>query len=63
MKEAWDFKLFVRHYNRIAKERGGWVWPEEISEEKLREWYGKDPLSQTLEDFAQGRYELDQEVS
>lgn len=62
MKEAWDFKAFARHYNRIAKERRGWVWPGEIAEETLRDWYRKDPLSQTLEEFAQGRYEMDQEV-
>ena len=60
--EPWNFELFVRHYNEIAKERGGWVWPGEISAEKLQGWYGGAPLWDGLRDFALTRYQLDQEI-
>jgi hypothetical protein len=61
-KEPWDFEAFVRAYNAIAKERGGWVWPGEINPEKLRGWYEPTSLWDSLRDFAETRYELDQEI-
>lgn len=61
-REPWDYDLFVRHYNEIAKERGGWVWPKEISAEKLQGWYVDGSIWAGLRDFALTRYQLDQEV-
>jgi hypothetical protein len=60
--EPWDFDVFVRHYNEIAKERGGWVWPSEIGPDKLRSWYAGGSIWTDLRDFARTRYQLDQEV-
>ena len=60
-KEVWGLEAFVRAYNAIAKERGGWVWPGEISPEKLRAWY-ESPIWDSLRDFAVTRYQLDQEI-
>jgi len=61
-REVWNFEAFARAYNAIAKERGGWVWPGEISPEKLRAWYGSPPIWNSLRDFALTRYQLDQEI-
>jgi len=60
--EAWDYDAFVRHYDEIARERGGWVWPGEISAEKLQGWYGVGSVWTGLRDFARSRYQLDQEL-
>ena len=62
-REPWDFDRFVAHYNEIARERGGWVWPGEIAAEKLQGWYGSGAVWNGLREFALARYELDQEVN
>ena len=62
-REAWDFKAFVRHYNEIARERSGWEFdPGGPSPEKLRAWYEGTSLWSSLRDFANTRFQLDQEV-
>lgn len=61
-REPWNFALFVRHYNEIARERGGWIWPDEISPEKLQGWYEPTTLWKDLRDFALTRYQMDQEI-
>ena len=61
-QEPWNFRLFVRHYNEIAKARGGWIWPGEIRAKKLRGWYEEAGLWKRLRTFALTRYQLDQEI-
>ena len=63
-REAWDYEIFVRHYNERAHERGGWEYDfprSGPSPEKLRGYY-ESPIWDSLRDFALTRYELDQEV-
>ena len=63
-REAWDFEQFVRHYNEVAGERSGWMFDRggALTEEKLRGWYESTSLWSSLLDFAQTRFQLDQEV-
>ncbi|HET7699733.1 MAG TPA: hypothetical protein VFM06_02565 [Candidatus Limnocylindria bacterium] len=62
-REAWDYDVFVRHYDEIASELGGWMFDREgPSPEKLREWYETAPIWETLRDFARTRFQLDQQM-
>ena len=62
-RESWDYEQFVRHYNEIARERGGWNYDRDgPSPEKLQSWYDVGPIWSSLRDFALTRYQLDQEI-
>ena len=64
-REAWDYDVFVRHYNAFAHARGGWEYDFPTSgpsPEKLRGWYEPASIHDDLRDFALTRYQLDQEV-
>jgi hypothetical protein len=41
MQEPWDFEAFVKHYDAVAKERGGWLFDRKgyTPPEKLAGWY------------------------
>jgi hypothetical protein len=61
-REAWDYAAFVRHYNEIAREFGGWNFdPTYLPEEKLRGYY-ESPIFDSLRDFARVRFQLDQQM-
>ncbi|MEP7003956.1 MAG: hypothetical protein ABI888_05390 [Chloroflexota bacterium] len=62
-REPWDYDAFIRHYNTFARERTGWVYDQSSpSAEKLRGWYESSALWDSLLDFAETRYQLDQQV-
>lgn len=62
--EPWDYDAFVRHYNEIAREHGGWEFdPGGPSPTKLRGWYEVAGLWSSLRDFAHVRFELDQQIT
>jgi hypothetical protein len=60
-KQAWNYREFVRCYNEVADEHGGYYFREEIAEpEALKEEY--EQLGQaTLHDYALSTYQLDQQ--
>lgn len=65
MREAWDYEAFVRHYDAIAAEHGGWRFDRAggPSPEKLEGWYRTgSALFDSLHEFARVRFQLDQQV-
>ena len=62
--EPWDFQRFVRHYDDVAAARSGWRFDRggALTEAKLRDWYESTTLWTSLLDFAQTRFQLDQEM-
>lgn len=62
-REAWDYEKFVRHYNEIASEYGGWMFdPGGPSPETLQAWYEGAPIWDSLRDFARIRFQFDQQM-
>ncbi len=63
VREPWDYEVFIRRYNEIARERTGWDFDRSgPSAEKLRGWYESTTLWTSLSDFALTRFQLDQEI-
>ncbi len=63
-REPWDFEVFVRHYNEIARDHSGWEFDRSgPSPEKLRAWYEATTLWSSLRDFARVRFQLDQQIN
>ena len=61
-REPWDYEVFLRCYNAIARERSGWNFdPLGRDPEKLRGWY-ESAVWDSIQDFALTRYQLDQEI-
>jgi len=61
-REPWDHETFLRCYNAIARERGGWNFePVGREPEKLRAWY-EIGIWDSIRDFALTRFQLDQEM-
>ena len=62
-REPWDFEVFVRHYDEVARECSGWMFDRGgPTPEKLRGWYESTTLWTSLLDFARTRFQLDQQV-
>lgn len=62
-REGWDYEAFVRAYNEIAREHGGWDFDRGgPTEAQLRGWYESTSLWTSLRDFARTRFQLDQQV-
>jgi len=65
MREPWNYEAFIRHYNAIAHEFGGWHFDRGSapSPETLEAWYREGgALFDSLQDFARVRFQLDQQV-
>ena len=64
-REPWDYETFIRHYDAIARERGGWRFDREgyTPPEKLEAWYREGgALFDSLYDFAHARFTLEQQM-
>ena len=62
-QEAWSFEEFVRAYDELAHEFGGWEFDRGgPTPEQLRAWYEAAPLWTSVRDFARTRFQLDQQV-
>lgn len=62
-REPWDYEAFVRCYDEIAREHGGWMFDRAgPGPEKLRGWYESTSLWLSLCDFARTRFQLDQQM-
>jgi hypothetical protein len=62
-REPWDLDAFVRHYDELAREFGGWSFDRSgPSPEQLQQWYESTAMWDSLRDFARTRFQLDQQV-
>ncbi len=61
--EPWDYEAFVRHYNELARESGGYDFDRaSMPEEKLRHYYESASIRESPRDFARTRFQLDQQI-
>lgn len=58
-KENWDYEKYIRDYNKIVLNCGGWIYEKKRSEQKLKEMYELSGDS-SIEQFAENVFIYEQ---